>query len=226
MTDTKAEIEAVLQRVDETLQTAMHGRDDLLGSQRNRRMSGLRNLIVFGRSVTFVLQNLRPVVGTDNFDAWYAPRQDAMKASPLMRYFVDARNALEKQGKLSVSTHARVNSFSPADIAKFGRPPANATSFFIGDQFGGTGWEVALPDGSTVKYYVELPASIGKVKQQFSDFPVAKAPELADKSVEDLCRMYLDELAELVAAARARFIPAPTETDGVKQRVRHLRLVK
>jgi hypothetical protein len=48
MTDREAEIEAVLKRVEETLQTAMHGLDDLLAVQRNRRMSGLRNLISSG----------------------------------------------------------------------------------------------------------------------------------------------------------------------------------
>ena len=69
MTDKEAEIEAVLNRVEETLQTAMHGLDDLLAVQCDRRMSGLRNLIVFGRSVTFVLQNLRSVVDTGDFDA-------------------------------------------------------------------------------------------------------------------------------------------------------------
>jgi hypothetical protein len=149
-----------------------------------------------------------------------------MKTNPLMRYFVNARNALEKQGKLSVATSARLNSFSTSDIKKFGRPPANARSFFIGDQLGGTGWEVELPDGSKVKYYVELPTSMGEVKQQFTDFPVAKAPELADRSVEDLCQAYLAELTQLVAAARNHFIPRSIQADGVKGRARHLRLVK
>jgi hypothetical protein len=226
MTDKEAEIEAVLHRVEETLQTAMHGLDDVLAVQRDRRMSGLRNLIVFGRSVTFVLQNLRSVVDDGDFDAWYTPRQEAMKASPLMRYLVYARSALEKQGKLSVATGARLNSLSTNDIKKFGRPPANARSFFIGDQLGGTGWEVELPDGSKVKYYVELPTSVGEVKQQFSDFPVTKALELADRSVEDLCRTYVAELTQLVAAARNRFISSSRQADGAKRRATHLRLVK
>src|ERR1700754_2975461 len=106
MSDKSPEIEATLRRVEETLQTAKHGLKDLLDATRERRMAGLRNLIVFGRSVTFVLQNLRSVVGEDEFDRWYKPHQEEMKSSPLMRYFVDARNMLEKQGRLNVATSA------------------------------------------------------------------------------------------------------------------------
>lgn len=224
MSDKSQGIEATLQRVEDTLQTAKHGLDDLLALQRERRMSGLRNLIVFGRSVTFVLQNLRSVVGTAEFDAWYAPHQDEMKASPLMRYFVDARNALEKQGRLNVGSSLHIKSFSAQDMAKFGRPPANAKRFFIGDNLGGTGWHVELPNGKIEKYYVELPASIGEGKQQFIDFPVDKAPELANSSVEDLCRAYIDALTTLVVSARQHFAPA-TVAKPARRRA-HLRLIK
>lgn len=155
----KAEVEAILQRVEDTLETARHGLSDLLNPSRSRRNTGLRNLITFGRSVSFVIQNLRGVEGL-NFDAWYQPHQDAMKADPLMRYFVDARNELEKQGRLSVATSAHVRSFSSSDMQKFGRPPVGAKAFFIGDHLGGSGWEVELADGTTEKYYVELPSSI------------------------------------------------------------------
>jgi len=45
--------------------------------------------------------------------------------------------------------------------AGFGPQPPGATSFFIGDELGGTGWEVSQPDGSTEKYYIDLPEEIG-----------------------------------------------------------------
>jgi hypothetical protein len=130
----KAEIEAVLRRVEETLLTARHGFDDMTGRNRSRRFSGLRNIIVFGRSVTFVLQNLRSVVEGGNFDRWYEPKQEKMKADPLMRYFVEARNEILKQGKIKVSTSGRVESFSSDDIQKLGTPPPGAKAFFLGDQ--------------------------------------------------------------------------------------------
>lgn len=220
MSDQRKEIELVLRRVDETLATAKHGLEDLLDSRRNRRMSGLRNLIVFGRSVTFVLQNLRSVV-PEQFDTWYVPQQEILKNDALMRYFVEARNELEKQGKLSVSTSTYIQSFSSGDIGKFGRPPVGATSFFIGDQLGGSGWEVQLADGTKEKYYVELPASIGEVKQHFSNFPAAKAPELRGATVEELCQRYVDRLSELIASARAHFLG---ERPG--RGPTHLRVVK
>jgi hypothetical protein len=191
-----------------------------LDPRRNRRMSGLRNLIVFGRSVTFVLQNLRSVI-PEEFDVWYGPHQEALRNDPLMRYFVEARNELEKQGKLNVATSAFIRSFSSDDIKKFGRPPVGATSFFIGDQLGGTGWEVELAGGTKEKYYVELPVSIGEVKQHFANLPLAKAPELREATVEELCQRYLEKLAQIVALARQTFLG---EVPSAK--ASHLRVVK
>ena len=75
-----ATIEQVLQRTEDTLATAKHGYQDLISGERSRRFSGLRNLIVFGRSVTFVLQNLRSSVGKERFDSWYEPQQEMMKS--------------------------------------------------------------------------------------------------------------------------------------------------
>ncbi|MGE6123696.1 hypothetical protein ACLH0G_03165 [Aeromonas rivipollensis] len=215
----------IIRRVEETLETAKHGLSDLLDPSRTRRYTGLRNLIAFGRSVTFVIQNLRGVDGLD-FDSWYQPRQEAMKADPLMRYFVDARNELEKQGKLSVATSAHLKSFSTSDIQKFGRPPIGATSFFIGDHLGGTGWEVELADGTKEKYYVDLPSSLGEVKQHFTNFPVAKAPELANHSVEELCTMYIDKLQELVTQAKSHFLAEPEQPKPAQRSRSHLRVVK
>lgn len=225
MSNRRADIEAVLRRVDETLETARLGLFDLLDTSRSRRMSGLRNLIAFGRSVTFVLQNLRSVVG-EEFDRWYEPHKQSLKSDPLMRYFVEARNELEKQGKLSIATSAHIHSFSSGDIAKFGRPPVGARSFFIGDQLGGSGWEVELADGTKEKYYVELPSSIAQVKQHFSNLPEAMAPELKGATVEDLSQRYIERLAVLVDAARTHFLGASTPHEMGRQRPSHLRRVK
>jgi hypothetical protein len=225
MSNNSAEIEAVMQRVNDTLDTARLGLSDLLDTTRNRRMSGLRNLIAFGRSVTFVLQNLRSVVPPGAFNTWYEPHQEALKADPLMRYFVDARNELEKQGKLSVVTSAHIHSLSTDDIKKFGRPPVGARSFFIGDQLGGSGWEVELADGSKEKYYVELPSSVGTVTQHFSNLPEAMSPELKGATIENLAQRYIERLATLVAAARTHFL-GPPAPDVKRQIPPYLRRVK
>jgi hypothetical protein len=227
MNEKRQEVEAILRRAEEALQTAYHGYEDLLGSNRHRRFSGLRNLIVFGRTVTWVIQNLRSVLNDDEFDQWYDPKQEEMRKDSLMRYFVDARNEIEKQGKLSVSTSAHIHSFSSGDIRKFGTPPPGAGAFFIGDQLGGSGWEIEMPDGSKEKYYVELPSEIGEVKQHFHNFPEADAPELKGKSVEELSGLYLGRLEQLLDGARAHFLgePAPQKR-GTKRLPSYLRVIK
>lgn len=216
-------VAAVMVRVADTLETAKLGLSDLLDPSRGRRMSGLRNVIAFGRSVTFVLQNLRSV--EPNFDAWYAPHQEALKADPLMRYFVEARNELEKQGRLSVTTSTHIHSFSTGDIGRFGPPPRGARGFFIGDQLGGCGWEVELADGSVEKYYVDIPASIAEVWQQFSNLPDALAPELKGASVEDLCQRYIDRISDLVDEAKRQFLGEPPASSP-KKGAPYLRRVK
>lgn len=225
MTADRNKTKEILQRVEETLDTAKQGLSDLVEPSRTRRNTGLRNLIAFGRSVTFVMQNLRGVSGLD-FDSWYLPHQEMLKADPLMRYFVDARNELEKQGKLSVATSCNINAFSPGDMKKFGRPPRGATSFFIGDQLGGSGWMVELSDGKTEKYYVELPSSVGEVKQHFTNFPAAKAPELANLSIEELCSMYIEKLDTLLNNAKSHFLNEQQPQQAKIKSRSHLRIVK
>lgn len=225
MSEKFKDIEAIIKRAEETLQTAKHGYDDLIDKNKNRRFSGLRNLIVFGRSVTWVLQNLRSVI-KEEFDNWYIPEQEKMKNDPLMRYFVNARNELEKQGKLSVATSVSIHSFSPGDIGKFGSPPPGAKGFFIGDQFGGTGWEVEIPGGTKEKYYVELPADIGWVKQHFINFPKTEIPELKGKSMEELCEIYLTRLEMLLVSARERFLKQPAQKIKGKRLPPYLKVIK
>lgn len=199
------DIEAILRRVDETLQTAWHGFDDLVGSNVHRRMTGLRNLIVFGRAVTFVLQNLRGVLDGE-FDRWYEPRRQAMNNSPLMRFFIDARNKLEKQGKLDVATSVQFTSMDASDLAKFGNPPPGSIGFFVGDRLGGTGWDVKLPNGMVEKYYVDLPSEIGSVTLHFIGFPATDFTEFPSATINDLTRLYLEHLTTLVTEARVQFL--------------------
>jgi len=226
MTDKRKSIEATVRRAEEILQTARHGYNDLVSRDRSRRFSGLRNLIVFGRSVTFVLQNLKSDVGEKVFNEWYLPRQEEMRQDPLLRYFVTARNEILKQGRLNVSTSAHIHQLSGEDFQKFGPPPPGATNFFIGDQSGGTGWEVELPDGSKEKYYVELPTSIGEVKQQFANLPEATDPELKGKSVEELCALYLGRLESLLDDARNVFLAETVQRVKGRRLPSYLKVIK
>jgi hypothetical protein len=67
-----SQADQILSRVDDTLATARQGFIDLCGADKSRRMTGLRNLLVFDRSVTFVLQNLRSL-NQPEFDAATGP---------------------------------------------------------------------------------------------------------------------------------------------------------
>lgn len=220
------DVKVVLIKAEETLQTARFGYEDLVSANRQRRMSGVRNLVVFGRSVTFVLQNLKSVVGKDEFNAWYEPIQEGMKSDVVMRYFVTLRNEILKQGKINLSTSASL-SMSSGDMTKLGRPPPGAESFFVGDQLGGSGWIVKLNDGSEEKYYVDLPTSMGKVSQHFSDLPVPENDELQKKSIEQLSEYYLEELEKILDSARKTFLgEAVQQTPGKRRIPPYLRVVK
>jgi cyclopropane fatty-acyl-phospholipid synthase-like methyltransferase len=90
----------------ETLKTAKLGYDVLTKQSPELRLCGLRNLVVFGRAVTFVLQNLRNT--EPEFDEWYSEFAQEMKSDPLLTYFKELRNILEKEGDLKLSTRVHL----------------------------------------------------------------------------------------------------------------------
>ncbi|WP_158968046.1 hypothetical protein [Paraglaciecola sp. L3A3] len=217
------EIEAIIKKAEETLKTAQFGFEDL--SDKKRRTSGLRNLIVFGRSVTFVIQNLKTPVGEKEFSTWYLPIQESLKSDVLMKYFVTLRNEILKQGKLPISTSTRVN-INPGNMSKLGNPPPGAKSFFIGDQLGGSGWVIELPDGTTENYYVELPTSMADVRQHFSELPVPEDHELKHKPIEELCENYLGKLESIIDNAREAFLGQKVQKVGKVRLPAYMRVVK
>lgn len=57
------------------------------------------------RTVTFILQSNKHVI--PDFDGWYEHWQERLKADALMRWMVDARNKIEKQGDLEAHSFVR-----------------------------------------------------------------------------------------------------------------------
>ena len=156
----------IIRSIEETLKTAEQGLEDLIKGPPKRKLSGLRNLVVFGRAITNVLQNLRST--EPDFNTWYGKYMEEMKNDPLMKYFYDLRTKILKKGLLETSTHTYIKQLRiPEDLTRFDPPPPNAKGFFIGDNLGGSGWEVQLPNDSIVKYYIELPYDIGSVSLHF-----------------------------------------------------------
>jgi hypothetical protein len=75
--------------------------------------------------------------------------------------------------------------------------------FFIGDQVGGSGWEVELPDGLTKKFYVQLPEDVRLTTKLHLGKAVETGPE--DQTASDLSTLYIDYLRRLLADAVTRF---------------------
>jgi len=59
-------------------------------SDQDRILLGFLGVVVFGRSMTLVMQNLRSH-DQEAFDSWYALWQEEIKDDSLMRYFCDLR---------------------------------------------------------------------------------------------------------------------------------------
>ena len=69
---------------------------DMQEADQDRILLGFLGVVVFGRSMTFVMQNLRSH-DQEAFNSWYAPWQEEMKSDPLMRYFSDLRTKVIHQ---------------------------------------------------------------------------------------------------------------------------------
>lgn len=76
----------------------------------------LNSVIQESRNVTFVLKNEKRVI--QGFDEWYAGWEARMRADTVMRWAVNARNRVVKQGDLVTNSMARINL-----IAGWDNPP-------------------------------------------------------------------------------------------------------
>ncbi len=210
------DVQRILRAVDDTLQTAEFGLADLSASDPRRRVAGLRNLIVFGRAVTNVLQKLKTPLGTA-FDDWYLSVQQRMRDDELMKYFYKLRSEILKEGSIGpLSTHTHIGSLGPADmqLLQEGAPPG-AKAFFMGDRLGGDGWEVELADGTKETYYVTLPGEIDATTSlHFKDAPTEhQGEQIEDTSIGALAARYIAYIRQLVSEASKRFGAPGTERE-------------
>ena len=192
----------IVQRTEGTLRHAqVELRELLLSVDPELYAAHFRNVIVHGRSVTFVLQQLRSRV--HGFDAWYEPWQQEMKEDALLRYFVDVRNDILKKGDTHAGANLYIRSLSTDQI---GPSPEGAKSLFIGDHLGGIGWDVDRGDGTAGKVYWKLPREVGEVWYTFRDAPLIHlGKDITGLSAAHLLDLYLKYLARLVGEARRTF---------------------
>jgi hypothetical protein len=83
-------------RAGTMLRMVLQGLRDMQESGEDRILLGFLGVVVFGRSMTFVMQNLR-THDRVAFDIWYDPWRTEMKDDPLMRYFCDLRSKVIHQ---------------------------------------------------------------------------------------------------------------------------------
>jgi hypothetical protein len=127
------------------------------------------------------------------------------EAGPLLQYFKDLRNKIEKQGREGTKNKAVIRHF---DSSRMPPAPPNWQRFFVGDKNGGSGWVVLLEDGTTQKIYVDLPEDIARSWLGFRDLPDEHLGHpITDDSLEHVSRLYVQYLQRLVRAAEEEFSP-------------------
>jgi hypothetical protein len=157
--------------------------------------------------VTNVLQNIRSF-DRERFDKWYEPYRIEMENNATFKYLYQLRSQVLKQGTVGRTTGSMyIERLGPAEFARLQRnPPPNARGFFMGDELGGSGWIVELPDGSTETYYVEIPGDIRvTISSQFADATQEMGLPPPEKPIDSILRDYVEYLTGLVAAARKEF---------------------
>lgn len=205
MPEVKQTTQQILENTNSIMKTAELGYSLLTKDSPKNRLSGLMNLVVFGRAVTSALQKLRGIEPT--FDEWYKRYVDQMREDPLLKYFYNLRSTILKEGIVRVGSHVHIKHLNNSDFARIPPPPSfvKVESFFMGDNLGGCGYQVLLPDGNTEKYYVDIPTEIVKVNLVFPDAPKLHLGKIVEPSVESMSRLYLDYLQKMVVDANSRF---------------------
>lgn len=194
----------VLANVSEALRNMKYSLDNYKASNNHNKIIYLRNCITTGRSVTFVIQTLKNIVGEETFNEWYEPWQEKMKQDQILKTFVTIRNEIEKQGKLDTSLSMHIEHLNSNDLQPLMQnPPPHAVGFFIGDQIGGSGWEINYGDGITEKIYAELPKEV----KLTIDFDISKLSNLNNGlSTLEMLEHYYNFMLEIYKDAQKTFV--------------------
>ena len=195
-------INEILENAENMLKMACWGLIQYDESDGEQKMVGLRNTVVFGRSVTFALQKLRGKVEGD-FDDWYDERIEVLKEDDVLSHMHDLRNKILKEGSADVDTYAHVT-LNTAQLREWA--PNWADSIFIGDEYGGSGWTVESADGREQKFYAEIPEHIdADVGLKFSTEEGEDIDKPEVRSAEEDLAYYVKVLSQIVQDARKEF---------------------
>jgi hypothetical protein len=184
-----------VESAEDMLRLAEQGLEWLGSESTEKRLAGLRNILVFGRATLLSISALRR--RHPGFDDWYEQNWAAMRDDPEMKDLEAVRQLVVKDTQSgAVITQLMVRSAGRA----YGAPPKNARAFFTGDRLGGTGWEIVMPDGSVEKYYVSISESIRPRGFGFRD---EGTPD--GSCLEPMMGKYIAHLREMLRSATEHF---------------------
>jgi len=176
------------------------------------KTTNFTNLLIWSRIVINEIENLKSC-DRKKFDEWYSTYKKDLfgegdaSPDPLLDYFIQARNQLEHQGIVKVGWSIKVHHLNiPEDLLKYGPAPPGARGVFLGDQLGGIGWLVDLPDKGQAKYYVNLPKEFVESSLLPHNPPSTHLGEnVKSRSVEDLAEYYVNYLDKMIQSAAKVF---------------------
>ena len=198
------DIAQILRNARTALLNAKQGLNILNGVDYEQYPYGFHSVVVFGRSVTFILQKLKLKV--DNFEIWYDPYREEMKNDPLMTRFKDIRNSIEKEGEDDVVSATHIKNLNTSVFTRLPAPPG-CIGYFFGDKYGRSGFNIRLPDGSEDIIYFD----IGKFNLE-TIIKIKNSPnshlgvDVSNQSLHNLCKLYLDYLERLLDDATLKFL--------------------
>jgi hypothetical protein len=193
--------------IDYAHMMAKHALSDLVSGDAAKRFVGLSNLAAWGRAVTSALQRLRNAV--PGFDDWYQPKVEEMATDELCSYFYRLRTETLKQAvQPALTTSVRVGYLDGNMMRQLSvKAPEGAIDTFIGDNLGGSGWEVRRSDGATERVYASLPTDWDiTVETELANGPTTHHGQiLLDNSIENCGTLYLRYLDALVSEAATKW---------------------
>ncbi|MDQ1736537.1 MAG: hypothetical protein QOH56_2788 [Pseudonocardiales bacterium] len=184
----------ILRAARQALDFAKQGAHDYSAGG-DRRVSGLFNAITSGRSVTFVLQNLRG--RAEGFEDWYTPITAELAVSAVAKWAKNLRNDIEKRGDTgALMTTLHIKYLDSRMIQQ--SAPSGTTQTVLGDEWGRNYWVVRLADGTDEKIYFALAPEVGVASVVLNSAPNGRA-------VDDLLAEYISMLEAIVSSAEQQF---------------------
>ncbi len=184
-----------LQYAQEALDAVFHAIQDFnTAPTLSRRKTAIRNFVEQGRSVTWILENLKSeFADAKAFDLWWAEARHELVGDPVARFFYELRNFIIKEGELEVGNVAHIRKYTvtpetprPEGAVGFAIKMDGTPTWVMGD---GTEQAAHTSLGQVVRW-----TTIEGLPDEFQSHPLPL-----------LMQRYAEVLRRTVAFAYARF---------------------